>query len=319
MATSLLPSFHAMRASAGSLYCLGQCNLKNKLFQVEQQGYKFSLSSALWACQSIVSLNVCKHHPWLPKGKLHITGSGRASDDASLSQSEPTNVDSVKSQLMRFFQEQAGYTWLLGPILSTASVVIPAILVSVPDLLKKSYWSGLAIIFGMDIIFILSSDIFLVLADRAGHHQKIPGGPLPWIGPWEDTGYLDGLPYLTKLARNCGLGVGFLALILSLIRGKLPVAIAIFGPYLALILIQVAYEKILENDKVAVYPIVSIIYTVYRFRQLARGRELMAIFGFDARFNWIMCFLQTVCTADLTMFLAQIPWLYSTWNSKSAT
>eukprot|EP01018_Ginkgo_biloba_P021909 Gb_29531 [translate_table: standard] len=190
-----------------------------------------------------------------------------------------------KEKAARIWDMKAGYVWLLGPTLSTAAIVLPPILFPLGDLFEKSYWVGLAATFGYDILFVLSTDLFFVISDKAGHHQQVPGGQPPWIGPWEYTGYPKGLPCLSKYILYAGAGIALLAALGSIILSKGSLALAAFGPYLVLILAQTVYEKILENDRVPVYPLVSIAYTVYRFRQLARSMEMIAIFDSLALFH----------------------------------
>eukprot|EP00246_Nothoceros_aenigmaticus_P006167 TRINITY_DN18950_c0_g1_i1.p1 TRINITY_DN18950_c0_g1~~TRINITY_DN18950_c0_g1_i1.p1 ORF type:complete len:368 (-),score=49.11 TRINITY_DN18950_c0_g1_i1:286-1254(-) len=226
---------------------------------------------------------------------------------------------SVRSKVMGYIEKQAGYTWLVGPLLATSVVVLPSIVVPMIDLLQQSYLVGLAASFGIDILFVMAADLFLVLADKAGHHQAVPGGPSPWIGPWEYTGYPKGLPQLENYLAYAGVGIAAFALLVSLLVGKLLVALPIFGPYLVLIFVQLAYERLLSNDRLPSYPLVPILYTVYRFRQLARGMELVAALGGGLLMAFTLKVLLAVWTLYFGMYLTQLPWLYSTWNSNKAT
>jgi len=229
------------------------------------------------------------------------------------------DVKSLREKVNDFVEQKSGYFWLGGPILATAAVFIPPGLVNLTVLLQKNYLAGLISTFVLDILFVLSADLFFVLADKAGHHQTISGGSPPWIGPWEYTGYPKGEPLLTKLVAYAGVAIGVIGVVMSLFIGKLAVGLPAFGSYLALIFVQVAYERLLSNDRVPAYPLVPIVYTVYRYRQLARAMELVTVMGGGAPLAFIIRALTVVWTFYLSMQLTHLPWLYSTWNSNKAT
>ena len=167
-------------------------------------------------------------------------GSSDASESSAKSRTRAKeDVASLRQQLNNYIEKKAGYFWLGGPIVTTAAVVIPPALISIVDFLQKNYWLGLVATFGLDILFVLAADLFFVLSDKAGHQQAIAGGPPPWIGPWEYTGYPKGEPTLTKFLSYAGVAIGILGLVISLFLGKLAVGLPALGSYLALIFIQV--------------------------------------------------------------------------------
>lgn len=83
--------------------------------------------------------------------------------------------------------------------------------------------------------------------------------------------------------------------------------------------LQVAYERLLINDRVPAFPLVPIVYTVYRFKQLARGMEIVNAMGGGFSLAFTIRLLMVVWTFYLGLRLTQLPWLYSTWNSNRAT
>ncbi|XP_024370725.1 uncharacterized protein [Physcomitrium patens] len=225
------------------------------------------------------------------------------------------DVATLREKLNNFIDKYWGYLWLGGPIVATAAVFIPPATIPLILLLQKNFLVGLLATFGLDALFVFAADLFFVLADKAGHHQTNSGGSPPWIGPWEYTGYPKGEPVLTKVVAYAGVAIGVIGVILSFFLGKLAVGLPAFGSYLALIFIQVAYEKLLINDRVPAYPLVPIVYTMFRFKQLARAAELVMVMGGGAPLTFIIKALTIVWTFYLAMQLIQIPWLYSTWNS----
>jgi len=229
------------------------------------------------------------------------------------------DVATVREKISNYVEKKSGYFWLGGPIVATAAVFIPPAIVPMVQLLQNNFWAGLFSTFGLDILFVLAADLFFVLADKAGHHQSISGGPSPWVGPWEQIGYPKGEPVLTKLVAYAGVALGVFGIVISFFIGKLAVGLPAFASYLALIFAQVAYERLLSNDKVPVYPLVPILYTVYRFKQLARATELVAVMGGGAPLLFIVKALTVVWTFYLGITVSQLPWLYSTWNSNKAT
>jgi len=229
------------------------------------------------------------------------------------------DVASLREKVTDYIEKKSGYFWLGGPAVGTAAVVIPPVLFSVVELLQKNFFVGLFATFALDAIFVLAADLFFVVADKAGHQQAVPGGPPPWIGPWEYTGYPKGEPTLTKVVSYAGVAIGALGLVVSLFLGKLAVGLPALGSYLALIFIQVAYERLLINDRVPAFPLVPIVYTVYRFKQLARGMEIVNAMGGGFSLAFTIRLLMVVWTFYLGLRLTQLPWLYSTWNSNRAT
>lgn len=83
--------------------------------------------------------------------------------------------------------------------------------------------------------------------------------------------------------------------------------------------LQVAYERLLINDRVPAFPLVPIVYTVYRFKQLARAMEIVNAMGGGFSLAFTIRLLMVVWTFYLGLRLTQLPWLYSTWNSNRAT
>jgi hypothetical protein len=230
------------------------------------------------------------------------------------------DVASMRDKIASFTEKQSKYFWLGGPILITTAIVLPSAVVSLVAQLQKNFLLGVATAFGFDVLFVLAADAFFVLTDKTGHHQRVSSeGPPPWIGPWEYTGYPAGEPALSKAVSFAGVAIAAATLVLSLLVGKLGIALPALGPYLALIFAQLAYERLMSNDRLPVYPLVPIVYTVYRFRQLARGMELVAAMGGDWFLSTMLRVLMVVWTFYLGVHLSQLPWLYSTWNSNRAT
>lgn len=152
------------------------------------------------------------------------------------------DVKSLRENINDYIEQKSGYFWLGGPVLATVAVFIPPAIINLAQLLQKNFLAGLLSTFFLDIIFVLAADLFFVLADKAGHHQTIPGGSSPWIGPWEYTGYPKGEPLLTKLVAYSGVAIGVLGVVVSLFIGKLAVGLPAFGSYLALIFVQVSFQ-----------------------------------------------------------------------------
>lgn len=243
----------------------------------------------------------------------------KAAKKASKKKTETGGKD-IRTKITDFLETKSGYSWMLGPAVLTAAIVVPSTSISLVSLFQKSFFSGLVAVFALDILFVFASDLFLVLADKLGHHQQVSGGPPPWIGPWEYTGHPEGHPTVLNYIAYGSVGVGIVGIFLSLFTGKLLPAVAVFGPYLGLIFAQVAYERLLGNDRVPVFPLVPILYTVYRFRQLSRALGLLPVIaegsGILTRCIHISSSLWALY---LALYLTQLPWLYSTWNSNRAT
>lgn len=150
------------------------------------------------------------------------------------------DVASIRDKIASFTEKQSKYFWLGGPIVITTAIVLPSAIVSLVAQLQKNFLLGVATAFGYDVLFVLAADAFFVLTDKTGHHQRVSSeGPPPWIGPWEYTGYPAGEPALSKAVSFAGVAIAAATLVLSLLVGKLGIALPALGPYLALIFAQV--------------------------------------------------------------------------------
>jgi hypothetical protein len=150
------------------------------------------------------------------------------------------DVASMRDKIASFTEKQSKYFWLGGPIVITTAIVLPPAMVSLVAQLQKNFLLGVATAFGYDVLFVLAADAFFVLTDKTGHHQRVSSeGPPPWIGPWEYTGYPAGEPALSKAVSFAGVAIAAATLVLSLLVGKLGIALPALGPYLALIFAQV--------------------------------------------------------------------------------
>ncbi len=150
------------------------------------------------------------------------------------------DVASMRDKIASFTEKQSKYFWLGGPIVITTAIVLPSAMVSLVAQLQKNFLLGVATAFGYDVLFVLAADAFFVLTDKTGHHQRVSSeGPPPWIGPWEYTGYPAGEPALSKAVSFAGVAIAAATLLLSLLVGKLGIALPALGPYLALIFAQV--------------------------------------------------------------------------------
>ncbi|KAL3679721.1 hypothetical protein R1sor_022677 [Riccia sorocarpa] len=228
-------------------------------------------------------------------------------------------TESLRGKISDFLEQKSGYSWLLGPMVLTGMLVVPAITMSLTTIFQRNYLAGLAATLGQDILFVISTDLFLVLTNKLGRHNAIPGGPAPWIGPWEFTGYPEGFPKVLNYVSYLSVGVAALGSIFSIFTGKFFIALAIFAPYLALMFAQVAYERLLTGERSPASPLVPIVYTVYRFRQLSRGLLLLPALNGGALLAKFVNLSSSLWALYLTMYLTQLPWLYSTWNSNRAT
>eukprot|EP00249_Psilotum_nudum_P011875 c23439_g1_i2 orf=259-1299(+) len=306
--------------SAVSLF-FGKSYPKCRLLQIQPQGMlkgTFCKESFLHQRHTWLTIKPSTIYDcWLSKDRLQIMASTGPFDNASSQpdKSRQTEVNSLMDQFSVFFEERASYMWLLGPILTTFVVVMLDANFPVTELRVIPYWIGLAGMFAFDMIFVLAAEVLFVFASTAIQYQKKPRDSPPWIGPWKYTGYPKGLPALTDYVLYCGLAIACGATILALIIGKLSQAILIFGPYTQLIGWQVGHEKTLEDDMSSAYPIVPVVYTLYRLRQLARGMKVVIVLGGGYFLALVIRLLLAVWILYLALHLAQIPWLYSTWNS----
>lgn len=162
--------------------------------------------------------------------------------------------------------------WLLGPIALVASVVLP------PFYLRKffeaifgdSLPTDFLILFFTEALFYSGTAVFLLVADymQRPFFQLLP----------------DKRSFINRLHgyRVVSIATLVLSVLLPLVCLGLvwpwtgPAASAAIAPYLGGLIVQFAFEQYVQHKKSPVWPLVPVVFQVYRLHQLNRSAQLVA-------------------------------------------
>jgi hypothetical protein len=162
--------------------------------------------------------------------------------------------------------------WLLGPIALVASVVLP------PFYLRKSFEAvfgdslptDFLILFFTEALFYSGTAVFLLVADymQRPFFQFLP----------------DKHSFVNRLHgyRVVSIATLVLSVLLPLVCLGLvwpwtgPAASAAIAPYLGGLIVQFAFEQYVQHKKSPVWPLVPVVFQVYRLHQLNRSAQLVA-------------------------------------------
>lgn len=162
--------------------------------------------------------------------------------------------------------------WLLGPIALVASVVLP------PFYLRKSFEAvfgdslptDFLILFFTEALFYSGTAVFLLVTDyvQRPFFQFLP----------------DKRSFISRLHgyRVVSIATLVLSVLLPLVCMGLvwpwtgPAASAAIAPYLGGLIVQFAFEQYVQHKKSPVWPLVPVVFQVYRLHQLNRSAQLVA-------------------------------------------
>lgn len=162
--------------------------------------------------------------------------------------------------------------WLLGPIALVASVVLP------PFYLRKSFEAvfgdslptDFLILFFTEALFYSGTAVFLLVTDyvQRPFFQFLP----------------DKRSFINRLHgyRVVSIATLVLSVLLPLVCMGLvwpwtgPAASAAIAPYLGGLIVQFAFEQYVQHKKSPVWPLVPVVFQVYRLHQLNRSAQLVA-------------------------------------------
>ncbi|KAJ9140298.1 hypothetical protein P3X46_030962 [Hevea brasiliensis] len=181
-----------------------------------------------------------------------------------------TNVQKDKSSLL----------WFVGPTVLVASFVYPSLYLRriLSTVFEDSLLTDFLILFFTEALFYSGVAVFVLLID----HLRRPMEP----ESAENGG--------TTLASHVGQQISSVAaLLLSLIIPMVtmglvwpwtgPAASATLAPYLVGIVVQFAFEQYARYRKSPSWPVIPIIFQVYRLHQLNRAAQLVTALSFTVR------------------------------------
>lgn len=170
--------------------------------------------------------------------------------------------------------------WLLGPIALVASVVVP------PFYLRKifeaffdedSLLTDFLILFFTEFLFYSGVAVFLLVTDYVHRHR------FQFLADKNNINnslYGHRVVSMTTLALSVFLPLVALGLLWPWTG---PAASAAIAPYLVGIIVQFAFEQYVQRKKSCIWPLVPIIFQVYRLNQLNRASQLVGGLMFSLR------------------------------------
>ncbi|XP_031287792.1 uncharacterized protein LOC116146515 isoform X1 [Pistacia vera] len=170
--------------------------------------------------------------------------------------------------------------WLVGPAVLVASFIFPSLYLRriISTVFEDSLLTDFLILFFTEALFYCGVAVFLLLIDRL----RRP------IGPDSTTNNNRTLsPQLGQ--RISSVAALVLSLIIPLVTMGLvwpwtgPAASATLAPYLVGIVVQFAFEQYARYRKSPSWPVIPIIFQVYRLHQLNRASQLVTALSFTVR------------------------------------
>ncbi|KAI5076223.1 hypothetical protein GOP47_0008288 [Adiantum capillus-veneris] len=160
--------------------------------------------------------------------------------------------------------------WVLGPAVLVSSVVLPPFFLRkiFELLLEDSLVTDFLILFFTETLFYAGVFVFLLVA----HQVQQATGVLTW-----NSGTRASLGYKISTYGTMSLAVllplGAFAIVWPWTG---PAAAAALLPYIAGLAVQYAFEHVVQEKKWSVWPLIPIIFQVYRLHQLNRATQLVA-------------------------------------------
>ncbi|XP_058104493.1 uncharacterized protein LOC131248291 [Magnolia sinica] len=180
-------------------------------------------------------------------------------------------ITDVKSQSSLEPQLLKWPMWLLGPSVLLATGMVPTLWLPLSSVFLGPNIAGLLSLVGLDCIFNIGATLFLLMADACARPKS--------------TNQVD-YCQVPRTYRFWNMGAGLIGFLMPLImlsasyRGflqpQLPFIsfLALLGPYLLLLSIQMLTEMLTWHWKSPVWLLTPIVYEAYRVLQLMRGLKL---------------------------------------------
>lgn len=210
-------------------------------------------------------------------------------------------------------EENAGsYIWILAPVALISSFVLPRFFIgdAIDELFKNTVLAEIVFTFFSEVMFYIGLATFLRVTD---HVQK------PYLQfsakRWSLITGLRG--YLTSAFFTMGFKVVaplFVVYVTWPVLG-LPALVSV-APFLVSCLIQYAYEKRLESRGSSSWPLVPILFEVYRIYQLTRAANFIERFMYALKeLPLNQQLLETKAAASVSMIVTfQILGVFCLWS-----
>ncbi|KAG7943822.1 hypothetical protein I3843_15G064500 [Carya illinoinensis] len=181
------------------------------------------------------------------------------------------SVEEGKLQSAPFNEEKSSFLWALAPVALISSLILPQFFFSeaIEYFLGDVLFVELVTSLLFEVLFYIGISIFLLVTDRV-QRPYLQFSPKRW-------GLITGLRgYLTSAFFTMGIKViaPILAVAVNWPIIGLPSLIAVV-PFLFGCLVQLAFEKFVDMSGSSCWPLVPIIFEVYRLYQLTKAAHFI--------------------------------------------
>lgn len=170
--------------------------------------------------------------------------------------------------------------WFVGPAVLVASFVFPSLYLRrvLSAVFEDSLLTDFLILFFTEALFYCGVAVFLLLIDRLRRPTVLDSAVNTNDSPTPQLGQ-----------RISSVAALVLSLIIPMVTMGLvwpwtgPAASATLAPYLVGIVVQFAFEQYARHTKSLSWPVIPIIFQVYRLHQLNRAAQLVTALSFTVR------------------------------------
>ncbi|KAG8377705.1 hypothetical protein BUALT_Bualt08G0060600 [Buddleja alternifolia] len=193
------------------------------------------------------------------------------SGSVSFGGSSHQSVEESKLASAPFKENSGSLLWVLAPVALISSLVVPQFFIvsAIEDVFKNEVFSEIVSFLSTEVIFYAGLAMFLLITERV-QKPYLDFSPKRWS-------LITGLKgYLTSAFFTMGFKVfaPIIAVYVTWPSLGLPALVSV-APFLAGCLAQYAFERRLESNGSSCWPLLPIIFEVYRIYQLTRATSFM--------------------------------------------
>ncbi|KAJ0680835.1 hypothetical protein HanPI659440_Chr16g0628821 [Helianthus annuus] len=176
------------------------------------------------------------------------------------------------------FQESRSLLWVVAPIALISSVLIPQFFgILSTDLIQDVVLTEIIYTVSSEVMFYIGLATFLLVTDRV-QRPYLQYSAKRWSLITGLRGYLSSAFFVMGFKVLAPLLAAFVMWPLLGVAGVVSV-----GPYLTGCLVQFIFEKVLEKRQSSCWPLVPILFEVYRLYQLSKAMHFMEKLMFQMR------------------------------------
>ncbi|KAK9054351.1 hypothetical protein SSX86_025429 [Deinandra increscens subsp. villosa] len=176
------------------------------------------------------------------------------------------------------FQESRSLLWIVAPIALISSFLLPPILgILSSDLIQDVVLTEIASSVSSEVMFYIGFATFLLVTERV-QRPYLQYSAKRWSLITGLRGYLTSAFFVMGFKVIAPL---FAALVTWPLLGI--ASVVSVGPYLTGCLVQFIFEKVLEKRQSSCWPLVPIVFEVYRLYQLSKAMHFMEKLMFQMR------------------------------------